>query len=110
MNYAPVASSVALLAVAKGYCTAAVVDAPLDIQLQTAAILGASHFVSELGTSGDPLNTALSTGALFTAAMFLLGDRAIVRNGVLGVALSYIAETALGISAEETNEGEGSSG
>ena len=51
----------------------------------------------ELGCGdGDPLRTAMTTGALYTAILFFLGDRAVVRNGVLGVSLSYIAETSFG--------------
>ena len=93
---APLASSLALLAIAKGYCTASDVSVPIVVQLQTAAVLGASHYVSELGGDGDPLRTAMTTGALYTAILFFLGDRAVVRNGVLGVSLSYIAETSFG--------------
>ena len=100
MNIAPLVSAGGLLAITKGYCTVNERDVDLSVHVQTAGVLGAAHLIAQHGTP-EVLPRAVSTGVLFTAGMYAMGNSNVVRLLVLGTVLGYVAET---ISGGEVNE------
>jgi hypothetical protein len=102
MNAAPLLSAGGLIAITKGYCAANEIEAATSLHVQTAGVLAAAHLISQHGAR-ETLPRAVSTGVLFSAAMWGLGNRNAVRWMVMGTVLGYVAET---LSGGEVNEAE----
>ncbi len=78
-------------------------DVDLSVHVQTAGVLGAAHLIAQHGTA-EVLPRAVSTGVLFTAGMYAMGNSNVVRWLVLGTVLGYVAETISGGEVNETQE------
>jgi hypothetical protein len=103
MNAAPLLSAGGLIAITKGYCAANEIEAANSLHIQTAGVLAAAHLVSQHGAR-EVLPRAVSTGVLFSAAMWGLGNRNAVRWMVMGTVLGYVAETLSGGEVNEKTE------
>ena len=80
----------------KGYTTVRGTECPLDIQVQTAGVLGASKLLVEQVVSPDPIMRAVATGSVFAGGMYgLFDDKSWMRWVALGTAASYIADVVL---------------
>ena len=80
----------------KGYTTLRGSECPLDIQIQTAGVLGASKLLVEQALPPDALTRAIATGSVFAGGMFgFFQDKQWMRWVALGTAASYIADVLL---------------
>jgi len=80
----------------KGYTTLKGAECPIDVQLQTAAVLGASKLLVDHAIQEDPVARAVATGTLFAGSMWgVFDDQSWFRWLALGTAASYISDLVL---------------
>ena len=88
----PLIAGALVFGVGKGYASVKGFDAPIDMYISHAAMMGAAKIAADT-TTKDIAQRAVSSGLLFAGMCYLLyKDDNWVINGALGVGASYVAD------------------